>query len=232
MKLAALGGRSLEGVGYHLHGNLAGTHLVLQLTDALTGLLRNHSQRVEAGVNHLQQVLAHQLARARHLGEGQRQRVELLGVAHRDVTYLAQYGHHLLRLDIEAEQGLRPFRQILHHHRSVHGKTPDVAEKLATLGRAGKGLKRDLQGFNLAADIHDFTHEACHLVGGKQPHHGVLQTFQGAVKASRCRLRVKHSLLQVSLHQKLYSYWFHAVTVCYTCKLLWKNPSTSSPASS
>ena len=229
MELAALGGRCLEGVGYHLHGNLASGHLVFQLADALAGLLRNHSQRVEAGVNHLQQVLTHQLASAAHLSKGKRQRVELLRITHRDVTYLAQYGHHLLGLDVETKQSLSSFRQVLHHHRGVHRKTPDVAKQLATLARAGKGLKRDLQGFNLTANVHNLMHEVRHLTHGKHTANRITETVQGLFKTCCLTLSLHQAFLQVALHQKLYRYRFHDVSFCYSCKLLWKKPSTSSP---
>ena len=90
VEASALLGGPFKSLCHHLRADRALAHLLFQFGYALAGLLADHLQRVEPRVDHLQQILTHQLAGATHLRERQCQRLHLLFVAQGDVADVLQ----------------------------------------------------------------------------------------------------------------------------------------------
>ena len=65
--------RRIECLCHHLGRDLAFLHLLFQHADGFSCLAGNFRQRIESGIDHLQQILPHQPSRRGHLREGQRQ---------------------------------------------------------------------------------------------------------------------------------------------------------------
>ena len=116
IKFAALGCGCNKGLSHHLGGDFALFHLLFEFADGFPGLLADYREGIEASVNHLQEVLSHELACRAHLRKGEGEAVKFLRVAHRDVADGFQYWHNFLRLDVEGEHSLRSFGEVAHHH--------------------------------------------------------------------------------------------------------------------
>ena len=81
-------------------------HLLFQRGHAFARVFADDGQGVEALVDHLVQVLCHQLAGTRGLAECQREALHLLSVAHGDVADVLQRLEGLLPLDAERHHRL------------------------------------------------------------------------------------------------------------------------------
>src|SRR5690606_16278334 len=87
-------------------------------------------QGVEASVYHLEQDLTHQTARARHLGEGQRQRREALCVASSRVPEHLERGDDRIGLLAKVEQERRRLLYVRELERCPCRELLEVVEHL------------------------------------------------------------------------------------------------------
>ena len=122
-----------ERISHHIGRYSAFTHLLLELADTLAGLAADLFERVETGVNHLVQILTGQLARAAHLGERERQRLELLGITLADIAELLEPDLGLLGTHPETHQSLGALSQILHTKRCASGLQLEVVDEFLGL---------------------------------------------------------------------------------------------------
>ena len=161
IKPAALRCCGLKRVSNHLRANRALRHLLLQLTNAFAGLTGDFLKRVEAGIDHLQQILTRQLPRRRHLRKRKRQRLELLSVTLGNVTKLVKALGRLISTNAKGHQCLGVFREVFHPKRSSSRLTLQVVDEglcfslITQHGREARGVL-----LHLGVVLHPVPHRA------------------------------------------------------------------------
>ena len=143
---ATLGRGRSKRVRNHVRRDSSLGHFLLELTNAFAGLAADLFERVESGVDHLQQVLTRELAGRGHLGEGERERFHLHRISLGDVADFVEVLFRILQAHPEAQEGLHVAREVLHTKRSLRRFNLQVVNELLGFGlvtqhrRKGRGV--------------------------------------------------------------------------------------------